>query len=491
MHARHALLLALLAALSAPALRASPGEDGPTPGAPGLGDPYYPTLGNGGYDALHYDLHLAIDVETGAVEGALALRARATQALSAFDLDFLGPEVLGVEVDGQGAAFARAEGELVITPQQPLALGQEFTAGVRYAGLPARVVDPGVPFIQEGIGWVRLPDKTIVVMSEPSGARGFVPCNDHPLDKATWTITLVVDEPWVAAANGVLKDKRTEGGKTTSRFEMDDPMASYLATVCVGDFDVETGEGPNGLPLTHYFYKEPDAKKRERARRAFARTSDQIAFFSEVFGPYPFDCFGGVLIDEGLGGALETQTLVVYTGGADEGTIAHELAHQWTGNSVSPASWEHLWLNEGFATYASWLWREHDKGAEAYLKRVGQSYRAVRGMGPPGKTGPVIFQRSVYDRGAWTLHALRVELGDETFFRVLRAWPERHKGGVVTTADFRALCEELSGKDLKAFFQAWIYDERCPVVPEFEPPPGEEDGAAKEGEEPPKPPKDG
>jgi aminopeptidase N len=448
----------------------------PRPGAAGLGDRYYPTLGNGGYDALDYDVALAIDMASGAVEADVVLCARATQALSAFHLDFLGPEVSAVDVDGVPARFERADGELVVTPAAALQDGAEFAVRVRYAGMPATVSDPAVPFVPGGIGWLRLADGTIAVMSEPSGARGWVPCNDHPSDKATWTITLTVDEPWVAAANGILEERTSADQKTTSRFRMSDPMASYLATVCVGHFDVETLQGPRGLPITHYFYREPDEKKRERSRKGFARTADQIIFFESLFGPYPFDGFGAVLVDADLGGALETQSLAVYSGGAGEGTVAHELAHQWFGNSVSPASWEHLWLNEGFATYAEWLWREHTDGPEAYEKRVAAAYRGVRTMGPPANTGPVLFQGSVYARGAWALHALRQELGDEVFFRALKAWCERFGGGSATTDALRALCEELSGKDLKALFQAWIYDERCPVVPAYEPKPEASEG---------------
>ena len=442
------------------------------PGAPGLGDPYYPDAGNGGYDALHYDLAMDVNLGSGEVDAELSMRARATHALSRFHLDLVGLEVEAVRVDGEEAAFERTDGELVITPPAPLAEGAEFTAEVHYRGVPRAVPDPGVPFVPGGVGWMRLTDGSVIVMSEPSGARGWVPCNDHPLDKATWSFAITVDEPWVVAANGRLVGREpTRRGRVTSRFEARDPMASYLATVCIGLFDVVESEGPGGLPLTHYFYKAEDEERRARSRRAFERTADQIAFFSERFGPYPFESYGGVLVRQPLGGALETQTLPVYTGGADEDTVAHELAHQWFGNSVSPEGWDDLWLNEGFATYASWLWREHADGREAYDRMVRGAYQAVRGLGPPADTGPVIFQPSVYVRGAWTLHALRVELGDELFFEAVRAWAERHHDGNASTEDFVALCEEVSKRELDAFFDGWLFAEEAPRVEAYEDPP--------------------
>ena len=454
------LTLTLCTALS---LLSVPQDETPRPGAAGLGDKYYPTLGNGGYDALHYDLALEVDMETGAVVAELVMKAEAAHGLTSFDLDFLGPDIDAVEVDGRASVFTREEGELIITPPETIAKGQPFTTIVRYHGKPNPVKDPGVPFVPGGIGWLKKKN-AIYVMSEPSGTRGWVPCNDHPLDKATWAIDVTVKKPYVAACNGLLVAEVDLGETRRFSFEASDPMASYLVTVNIAEFDVEVTEGPGGIPLTHYFYKGAP----EKARAPFARTSEMIEVFSELFGPYPFECFGGVLASARLGGALETQTLVVYSRGSGEGTISHELAHQWFGDCVSPASWDHLWLNEGFATYASWLWTEHEDGHEAYLKSAERSYGAMRRMGPPGDTGEVIFSGSVYRRGAWVLHALRTELGDEAFFNSLRLWTSRFHDSAGTTDDFRSVCEEVSGKELKEFFAAWVYGEEAPKVEALE-----------------------
>jgi len=454
---------------SGPSSSAALTATAPEPGAPGLGDAYYPTLGNGGYDAQHYALDIDVDMETEAIAARLALTAVATQDLSSFNLDLVGLDVGRVTVDGEAATFTRddVEHELVIVPATPLASGAEFVATVEYGGVPQLVEDPGVPFIP-GVGWWRLKTGGLIVMSEPSGTRGWVPCNDHPLDKATWSFAITTDAKWVVAANGICTERVEKDGRVTSRFEARDPMASYLATICIDDFDVIESTGPNGLPLTHYFYKVEDDEKRAQSRAGFDRTEEMLVLFDELFGPYPFECYGGVMVDERVGGALETQTIPVYSKGADESTVAHELAHQWFGNCVSPKGWDHLWLNEGFASYASWLWAEHLEGPEELERLAVRSYAGVRRMGPPADTGPVIFGPSVYMRGAWTLHALREEVGDDAFFSILRTWAERYHDAAADTAEFIALSEEVSGQDLEAFFQGWLYDETPPTVERYE-----------------------
>jgi aminopeptidase N len=191
--------------------------------------------------------------------------------------------------------------------------------------------------------------------------------------------------------------------------------------------------------------------------------------FSELFGPYPFESFGGVISYESVGGALETQTLPVYSRGVGEDTVAHELAHQWFGNCVSPASWEHMWLNEGFAVYAEWLWREHTRGADAMRRSVRRAHfysRQAQIEEPldPGVTE--LFGRRTYVRGALTLHALRAEVGDETFFEILRSWVRENFNDTATTEDFVAHCGKVAGRDLEELLDPWIRDEQVPDLPD-------------------------
>ncbi|MEW6073787.1 MAG: M1 family metallopeptidase [Planctomycetota bacterium] len=470
-HPRLAAFLFAATTVLAPALARDEGA-----GARGAGDPYFPDAGNGGYDALHYDVTLDVDVAAGSVDGVVVLTARATQGLAAFDLDLVGLEVLEVAVDGEAAAHARDGRELVVTPGRPLAAGQEFAVRVAYRGVPAPAPDESVAGMGlAGTGWFHT-GGGIYVISECVGAAGWLPCNDHPSDKATFSFRVTVSDPYVVAANGRLVEEIDGEGERTFVWRARDPLATYLATIDIAEFAVRTEEGPGGLPLSLYHPK--DATPRELA--AFSRTGEMIEFFAARFGPYPFESYGGVLAGADLGGALETQTMPVYSRHSGEGTVAHELAHQWFGDCVGLASWEHMWLNEGFATYAEWLWREHARGPEALARIVERSLRMARrvGLGSPVDPGVrAVFSGRTYTRGALALHALRAEVGEETFFAILRTWIDEHRHGIVTTADFEAHCAKVAGRSLDAFFATWVHGETLPPEPSA----GAADGPAEGG----------
>ncbi len=437
----------------------------PRPGARGIGDPYYPELGNGGYEVEHYALALEVDMDTGTLEGTATLTANALHDLASFDLDLLGLEVESLAIDGASADFTQEGRELVIHPARPIASGTRFETRIAYGGLPVPAPDPALPFLP-GVGWWRAPSG-VHVMSECAGAASWFPCNDHPLDKATFEIRVTVPEPFVVAANGPLVEESRDGDAHTFVFRPRDPMATYLATVNIARFGVQEGRSPDGLPLR--LYHPLDATEKELAE--FARTGEILTFFAERFGPYPFECYGGVLSYEPLPGALETQTIPVYGRGADEGTLAHEMAHQWFGNSVSTKAWKDLWLNEGFASFAEFLWFEHTAGREAAEARARGTYAQLRErkVGPPHDPGVMrLFSGRVYARGSWVLHELRREVGEETFFAILRGWASEHRFGNASTQEFVAHAAKIAGRDLSAFFQGVLYDPVIPVVPEYE-----------------------
>jgi aminopeptidase N len=309
-----------------------------------------------------------------------------------------------------------------------------------------------------------MPDGAFVA-NEPEGASTWYPVNDHPTDKATYDITVTVPEGKTAVANGELVRKRTRHGWTTWDWRSDDQMASYLSTAAVGDYRLTGYRTEGGLPIIDAVDRDlPDT-----ADDALARTEEMIEFFESTFGEYPFSSYGAIIDDdEDAGYALETQTRPIYSGPPSEGTVAHELAHQWFGNSVTPARWQDIWLNEGFASYAQWLWSEETGGpttAERFADLFATDQDSPLWTVPPGDpTATNLFAGSVYSRGAMTLEALRQKVGDQAFFTILARWYERNRDGNVVTADLVALSERVSGQDLERFFDVWIYRPTKPTT---------------------------
>jgi aminopeptidase N len=548
------------------------------PGADSIGDPFYGLLGNGGYDVQHYTLDLAVDVGANTIDGTATIDALATQDLSAFNLDLLGFTISAITVNGAAATWDHQPHELTITPEEPLLKDAAFTVSITYSGRPSGMNIAAAGSMPNLSGWVNYGDG-IFVASEPAGAATWYPVNDHPLDKATYTLRITVPKPYMVAANGLLQDTIDNGETSTYVWELDDPAASYLISVDIGEFEVVTEKGPDGVLIRNYF----PPKYAEIGQFTFGRTADMIAFFEDLFGPYPFDAYGVVVVNTAVGFALENQTLSLFGvdriagGGLIDEVVAHELSHQWFGDSVSLTTWGDIWLNEGFATYASWLWFEHAGSRASLDRRVTDSYNQIAAdtrsfkitftrdqflglvqsmasadvslptdnvvqitrllltgtpgedqidvqiamlppeavsveqlaayvtllpfdmasltsaqvdelftlltlydqldqpltipashYAPPGKPDQRdLFNRGVYLRGALTLHALRLRVGDEAFFTILKTYYTRYQGGNATTADFIGVAEEISGQDLQAFFDDWLYAPVMPDIPEM------------------------
>jgi len=533
-------------------------------GAEGIGDPYFPTLGNGGYDVQNYTIVLDVDVDTNQIEGETTITALALQDLEQFNVEFVGFNIDSVSVDGEEASIDRDQPELIIGPATAISEGDTFEVVVLYNGIPGQDVPIDAPAYSEG--WVNYGDG-ILVAGEPSGAATWYPVNEHPLDKATYRYEITVEKPYVVGANGTLIETNENGNTQTFIWESDDPIASYLTTLAIGEFEVVRGETASGVPIRNYFAVNLSSDVVDN----FDATAEMIDYFEELFGPYPFDVIGSVVHGIPLNFALETQTMVVFGSSfADESVIAHELSHHWFGDSVTPAAWQHIWLNEGFATYASTLWTEHKFGreaADAEIENIYSSLAAPDGqfivdkadlvagvdslpydlgtksvldeddvraamdallggvlapdeidtlvesipedglpvedlaelvddanfsqvllnvdrlerfyesvglatlitgvrIGDPTPDG--LFSGAVYQRGALTLHALRVHIGDDAFFDGLKLYTERYHDSNVTTADFQSVMEEVSGEDLGAFFDGWLYQEDLPDIPEMD-----------------------
>ena len=436
------------------ALLGAAGARGQSPGAPGLGDPYFPLMGNGGYEVDHYDLRLNARPKPNRVRAVATISATSTQALSSFNLDFRGLKVTSVSVDGAPAARSRRGGELTVTPAVPIPSGDRFAVAVAYRGRPRPI---------GGDGWIRTHDGT-TVFSEPDGSPSWFPCNDHPSDKATYSFTVTVPRHYRAIANGLLDSVQRRRATATFAWHEPEPMATYLATVTIGHFRIKRSL-IDGLPAWTAIARGQGA----RSRRSLHKLPRIIDLFSSRFGPYPFSSAGSIVVPGKSETALENQTRPIYLGAPFPVVVAHETAHQWFGDAVSLAAWQDIWLNEGFATWSQWMWQA--RGHDAKLRRDFKLYFhprkafGVRGFWrlSPGAPGPKkLFSLAVYYRGAMTLEALREKIGDAAFYATLRDWVAQHRYANATTQQFIALAEAESGVPLGHFFDLWLYQPRKP-----------------------------
>ncbi|MFE1955678.1 M1 family metallopeptidase [Streptomyces sp. NPDC059524] len=454
------ILLALAAAAGCGGVQGEPGGSG-------LRDPYFPRLGNGGYDVTHYALDLAYDPASHRLTGTAVLTARAAKDLSAFDLDLDGMTVRGATVDGERAVVSRTGTELTIRPRDELRAGRTFRTTVRYDGEPVTITDPDGS--QEG--WLRTADGALG-LGEPTGSMAWYPGNHHPSDKATYDITVTVPKSVQAISNGELRGRKdtTDGRRTTWSWHVAQPMASYVTTLAVGRFTTRESRTPGGIPV----FTAVDPTQAGASGKVLARLPEIVDWETRTFGRYPFGSTGAIIDRDGDSGyALETQNRPVFPGTPSVGTLVHELAHQWYGDSVTPKTWRDMWLNEGFATYGEWLWEEHDGGAtvqETFDARWSTPASDPIWAFPPAHPPDAahISDPPVYDRGAMVLHRVRGVIGDRAFFALLKSWPADHRYGNADTADFTRYVERRNpGKEkaLAGVWEDWLYGSGKPQSP--------------------------
>lgn len=431
------------------------GNSVPTADGAGLGDRLFPELGFPGIDVQHYDVGLAYDPATDTIEASVGIDVSFTAAMERMALDAVGLDVHQVLVDHAATSFTAEDHELWIDLPTPVAAGDHARVEVDYTATPeASGSTAGIPN-----GWFNTPGGSYV-LDEPDGARTWLPCNDHPSDKASYTFRITVPAGMVAVANGTLTSHTSDGGQDTWVWDMTQPMATYLIQLLTGDYQLIDSSGPHDLPLVSAVLKG-DAVG---AQQYVDLIPQQIEFFEGLFGPYPLDSYGIAITDSFGGLAMETQSRSLFSradlagelGWNEQMLLSHELAHQWFGDAVTPASWSDIWLNESFATYGQWLWLEHlglgsvDRSATDALAAP-----AFHPVADPSVDD--MFGSNSYEGGAAVLHALRRTIGDDVFFRLLRRWVSDNAGESRTTADFVALAEQVSGRDLKEFFDTWLY----------------------------------
>ncbi|MEV7289467.1 M1 family metallopeptidase [Streptomyces sp. NPDC093252] len=440
----------------------------------GVGDRLFPYLGNPGYDVASYDLSFVYGGSNNEPLNAVTtIDAWTTTRLDTVNLDFTHGDVRSVTVDGVPAAFTSVGEDLVITPEDRLGAGEWMRITVRHTSDPRP--DPD----RDG-GWVRTADG-LAMANQADVAHTVFPCNDHPSDKALFTIRVTAPDGYTAVANGLPTGVDRAGDTITRTYRTRHPMATELAQVSIGRSTVLHRTGPHDLPVRDVV----PTQYREQLEPWLKKTPAQISWMEDRVGPYPFETYGLLMADAATGFELETQTLSLFERGLFmepaypewyvDSIMVHELAHQWFGDSVSPRAWSDLWLNEGHATWYESLYAEERAGRtlQARMKAAyGASDRWRATGGPPGapkvpapgdKIG--IFRPNVYDGAALILYALRQEIGTPVFDRLQRAWVTRHKDGVAGTRDFIDLASDLADRDLDGFFQGWLYAEKTPPMP--------------------------
>jgi aminopeptidase N len=462
---------------AAPAAAPSAAPAFPSPGGPGAGDPYFPFYGNRGYSVQHYGLQIRYNPATNELRGIARIRARAHKDLSRLNLDLVGFHVQSVAIRGRRTKFTRArKRELVVWALGPLRTvrkGHMFTVRVRYRGIPQVFHTPGLgpsAFLATSDG--------ATAIGEPEVSAFWFPSNDHPSDKATYRVTLTVPRRLDTVSNGLPSATTVHGRWATTTWQARDPMASYLAFMSVGRYDVHRWTTAAGLPMVDAVDSRVPANVKRRINASLARQGEILRAETRWFGPYPFETAGAVVDRLPAAFALENQTRPTYvpvfweiptspTLGDD--VVVHELAHQWFGDTVSVERWRDIWLNEGFATYAEWLWNQREHGFSPrdffnhYFATPAKDDLWSLRIGNPQPAH--MFDLPVYIRGALTLQALRMRIGTVDFFRVLRTWARRHADRNGNTTQFVRLSERVSGRNLDRLFDAWLFTATKPQRP--------------------------
>ncbi|MCH8564132.1 M1 family metallopeptidase [Nesterenkonia sp. LB17] len=429
-------------------------------------DSYTPTSGSTDLQIDHYDLDLDYEIRPNRLTGRAVLHGRVLAEASTIELDLCGLKVSQVLLNDTKTRFKQTRAKLVL--HSHFVADEPIIIDVRYAGKPRP---------QRGawgdVGWEELSDG-VLVAGQPNGAATWFPCNDHPSHKATYRCTVLVDSDYTAISNGELLEVTRHGSRTAWTWESAHPLATYLATVQIGAYRRDrispAGHAPARVPLwlacgDHLWKQAQDSLGKQHA---------MMTVFERRFGEYPFGSYTVVVTDEALEMPLESQPLSILgsnhlrAGWNRERLVAHELAHQWFGNSVTPHRWADIWLNEGFATYAEWLWSEDSgqRGIDTHAREAHDRLATLPQnivLADPG--GPGMFDDRVYMRGALTLHALRSLTGDDVFFRVLRSWTAENRYRTVSTAGFLDHAERVSGQPIRSLLHAWLFEPRLPRLP--------------------------
>jgi aminopeptidase N len=421
---------------------------------------------NPNVDVVHYDFNLSINDSTDIIEGIaviiVKLNAQTDQLI--FDLKDAdqagkGMKVSSVSVSEIESKWEHMGNKLKITLGKVASEGSVIKVTVIYAGIPR----DGLIISRSKFG-----DRTFFADHWPDRASYYLPVVDHPSDKATVDFIITAPSHYKVVANGYLFEESQLGnGTTLTHWREDVPLPVKVMAFAAAPFAVQLAGVVNEIPVWTWVY----AENRKEGFSDYAVAVKPLEFYSKLIGPYPYEKLANVQSKTIFGG-LENASCIFYaensvTGqGRAEGLIAHEIAHQWFGNSVTEDDWHHIWLSEGFATYLTNVYTGVKYGEEKFRENMRSDRNRVlrsesRNPEPVIDTTITDLMRllnaSTYQKGGWVLHMLRCEIGDEIFWKGMRLYYERFRDKNALTADFRRVMEEVSGKDLDKFFYQWLY----------------------------------
>lgn len=440
-------------------------------GAPALARDNYPRVN--ALDAIRYSINLQIsdanDEIRGETEIVFLVRA---DGVSEVPLDFGDLMVDSAMVNHHDdiykeIPFRKLEGRLIVTLEHPYRRGDSIFLRIKYHGSPS----DGLFFKRNKFG-----DRTIFADNWPNRAHNWFPSIDHPYDKARVEFTVTAPARYDVVANGKLVEtKITTDGMKLTRWREGVPIPVYCMVIGVTEFSILPAGVSGVTPLTFYLYP----KDRDTGTRDYGRALKMLDFFTTLIGPYPYEKLALVQSSTRFGGMENSSSIFfdekAYDGsGRLEGTVAHEIAHQWFGDSVTESDWNHLWLSEGFATYFGALFFEHTEGRDAFVRRMLTSkeryLKDAAATSRPIHDDSVtdlfkLLNRNNYEKGAWVLHMLRRLMGDEKFFAGVRDYYRTYRDRIALTEDFRRVMEARAGRSLSWFFDEWIYR---PGYPNYE-----------------------
>ena len=427
-------------------------------------DDYLPGHGDESYDVTDYGLELSYKVEGNSLTGKAKLTCVANEDLDRLHVDLHGLRVSRVTVDGATVKHSHRKGALDLRLGGTIAEGRTFTVSVQYSGHPAPIPSKTL----DAAGWEELSDG-VIVASQPHGAPSWFPCNDRPANKAAYRITITAPSAYQVVCNGTLASTQRHASSVKWVYEQPEPMATYLATVQIGRYQRVDVDAVVPLSAAVPGHLAPQYDE------AFGRQPEMLELFTRLFGDYPFAGYTVVVTEDELEIPLESQGLSTFgsnflsTDWRAERLIAHEMSHQWFGNSLTLGRWRDIWLHEGFACYCEWLWSEESGKETAHEQAVKHWHRLEDAdqdllLSDPGPE--LMFDDRVYKRGALLLHALRLTVGEDVFFDLLRAWVAEHAHSTVSTEMFVALAQEQSGQELNELFEAWLDETDLPPLPD-------------------------